>query len=151
MNVMACAGCNMHETEQDKINELNVMQRLSGIWHCTYEKLPEYYLADFYCERDSKVAWVEVRCRTNAKSFYPSVYIDIMKAKKLVEVAELTSTRIFFVVQWADECGFMELHRGALMGQPISYPKRNKPRSDKQKEVPVFELPITEFRTLWSD
>jgi len=143
-----------HEWDSDVDNEFKIVERLHDIWDCTSEKLAGFAYADFLLMRgevngyhSKGVAFCEIRCRSTPKDKYETIFITLNKYKNMLEMSRYTGLKPLFVVQWADQCGYVEL---TINNLGVTYPKRRSPRGRNHEDEPCVLLPVSEFVWLWN-
>ena len=135
-----------HESPEDIIAERAALDRACKVWKCTAEKLPIKYELDYLLLREKRgVAWLEIKCRTNARLAYPTYMIalsKIMAARRLFDASQLPS---FLLIQWSDVCGY--IRNDSLLDFEIAFDGRTD-RGDPDDIEPVALIPLGEFTLL---
>jgi|TARA_B110000971_G_scaffold198629_1_gene215389 hypothetical protein len=142
-----------YEYKSDLDNEVRIMDRLSGMWNCEAEKLPGYNYADYFLTRGYRdgrpqaVALCELRVRSTPRFKYDTVFVTLNKYQNMLQMAEFTGLKPMFVVEWSDECAYIELTKD---NAGVSYPKRSNPKGSDHLDELCVHLDVAKFTTLWS-
>lgn len=136
-----------YETALDLKNETAAIRMLEFVSKRHARKLPVSYRIDFAMvdEEDHVTSWVEVKCRKNPKSKYPTFAIGITKLMAGISFEEKTGKPFVLVVQWSDFLGYVRI--SSLKGYMIAYGGR-KDRMDPADEEPMVHIPIDNFKQL---
>jgi hypothetical protein len=123
--------------------ERDLIDRVSERWNFTAHKNPKSYRVDFSLTRQDKiVAFAEAKCRQFPSSRYPTYLLSLAKYMAMCEIARMTDTKAFLLVQWTDRIGFVffpcpfELEMGGRTD-----------RNDPDDIEPVVLIDLKEF--LW--
>lgn len=136
----------IYETEADLVNERSVAEFIGQEWKCEARKLPRFYPADLALMRGGNLsAWVEVKCRKNASSAYPSYFLSVHKVNQLV-MLQITSGRpAFLVVRFTDTILYHRVHPPYELIDWVKRTAKND-RGDSQDEEPAVAIPMTDFK-----
>lgn len=141
-----------YEYDSDLENEERIIERIKDIWNCGAFKMEGFSYADYILTRGVKdgiaqgVAFCELRCRSTPRGAYPTIFITLNKIKNMVEMSEFCGVPSFFVVQWSDQCAYIELTKDHL---GLVFPERRKPKGADHYDEPCILLPVDQFKTLW--
>lgn len=145
------------DRDDDLKNEDRIIERVCKMWDCDFEKLSGFAYADFILLRgmidgiDQGVAFAEIRCRSVKKDAYDTIFISINKVMNMCKMSELTGVKSLFIVEWADQAGFINLVDVEPVG--TGFPRRRNPRRDasgnSNKDEPVLLLKTSQFTHLW--
>jgi len=145
------------DRDDDLKNEDRIIERVCQMWDCEAEKLSGFAYADFILLRgkvegiDQGVAFAEIRCRSVKKDDYDTIFISINKVMNMCKMSELTGVKSLFIVEWADQAGFIDLCNDEPVG--TGFPRRRNPRRDasgnSNKDEPVLLLKTSQFTHLW--
>jgi len=134
-----------YETNQDLINEQNVISGFCNYWSpLRFEKMPKQYHLD-YCLMvgEAVTGFCEVKIRKNTYDKYRTYILSLAKvsaAKNLQDACGLSSV---LVVKWKDRTGYTSFNYGwpVLVGGRID-------RGDWQDVEPVVHIPLSDFKYL---
>lgn len=136
-----------YETPADQQREAAVVRRLAltlgdGGW----TRLPDGCGADgVLLDRfGDPFRVVEVKCRNNASTRYPTLMIDADKVLRGLELAKSYGVRYMLVVQWTDLCGAI-MPEGVLAVRTGGRYDRNDPADIDD----VTDYPVSMFDVLW--
>jgi uncharacterized protein with PIN domain len=88
------------ETEEDRQNELEVIEKFSAKGNFTYSKLDRHAL-DFAITKDEKVvAFAEVKCYKTPSDKYHTQIVSLYKWEKMKDYNKLAPT--FFICRYSD-------------------------------------------------
>lgn len=141
-----------YEYDNDLENERKIVARLEKMWNCGSAKMNGWSYADFILTRgkidgvDQGAAFAEIRVRSTPRSSYPTIFITLNKYKNMLEFTNFTGLPSFFVVQWADQCAFIQLTED---NEGTTFPKRRNPKGDDHHDEPCVLLPVEKFTKLW--
>lgn len=141
-----------YEYEGDLDNEKKIIARIEKLWNCGSAKMEGWSYADFILTRgkidgiDQGAAFCEIRVRSTPRSSFPTVFITLNKYRNMLGMTEFTGLKSFFVVQWSDECAYLELTED---NAGTGFPRRNKPKGDDHYDEPCILLDVSKFKTLW--
>ena len=115
-------------------------------------KMQGFSYADFILTRGERdgvaqgAAFCEIRVRSTPKDKFPTIFITLNKYKNMLMMSEFTGLKSFFVVQWSDQCGYVELTKE---NEGTTFPKRRKPKGDDHHDEPCVLLAVDKFTKLW--
>lgn len=141
-----------HEWDSDLDNEKRIVAKLHEMWSCESSKMQGFSYADFILTRGERdglaqgVAFCEIRCRTTPKDKFPTIFITLNKYKNMLMMSEFTGLKSLFVVQWSDQCGYLELTSD---NEGTTFPKRRNPKGDDHHDEPCVLLSVANFTKLW--
>ena len=104
-----------YEYDSDLENEKRIIAKVGEMWNCESAKMQGFSYADFILTRGERdgvaqgVAFCEIRVRSTPKDKFPTIFITLNKYKNMLMMSEFTGLKSFFVVQWSDQCGYVEL------------------------------------------
>tara|TARA_R110002167_G_scaffold11880_2_gene51389 strand:- start:1501 stop:1944 length:444 start_codon:yes stop_codon:yes gene_type:complete len=94
----------IYETAKDRANEAAVAARLSKAWGCKLVKCAELYMVDWVIEKKGKVTHlIEIRCRKNSSTKYPTLICSMQKIIKGINASEITGLPFVFVPSFTDK------------------------------------------------
>jgi len=133
----------LYETEETKEREQRLGDIVAQKWQCDLQKVSIKYSLDCLALRDDlPMAWVELRCRTNAMLQYPTYMISLAKVQGAKRLEEDTGLPAFLVVEWSDKIGYVNL---AQVDWTLGFGGMNEVR-DWQDQEPVCLIPIDTFQ-----
>lgn len=133
----------LYETSNDRDRELIAINRLLKGTDKEPIKLPIIYGIDYAVKEDGCItSWVEVKCRSNESTKYPTLMISAAKIWTGVEMFQITKLPFFLVCEWTDKIGFLKIH--TVAGYCIRIGGRTD-RGDAQDIEPVYYIPIDKF------
>ena len=141
-----------YEYDSDLDNENKIIARIEKLWNCGSAKMEGWSYADFILTRgkidgiDQGAAFCEIRVRSTPRGSFPTVFITLNKYRNMLGMTEFTGLKSFFVVQWSDECAYLELTED---NEGTGFPKRNKPKGEDHYDEPCILLDVSKFKTLW--
>lgn len=158
------AARSRYERPADLQNELSVMNTVCSLWKCQAIKLnARRFNIDFivfrvekdfrvideseHCKKiegASRSAFVEVRCRNNTSTKYPTMMLSNLKWLELKRYSEPNNPAIF-LVSWTDKIGYVAYHQN--LPHHREWGGRNQLRDDQDIE-PVVHIPIAHFRMI---
>jgi len=136
----------LYESGHDRTKETAAVERF--IHHfgggADYVKLPIQYKLDFAIVRDGRVtSFIEVKCRKNIISAYPTYIISL---SKMVAATQYKTAGIscILLVQWTDQMGWVQIPDNRW----VTKVGGRKDRGDWQDVEPVVHIPIKEFKLI---
>lgn len=94
-----------YETENDRLNETNVLKKIQEYNDIDFGKLyGEYAKIDFWIKNNlsGKTIFAEVKCRNNAHDKYPTYFISHAKWKAGKKLATELKTKFYIIVRFTD-------------------------------------------------
>ena len=135
----------LYETAKDLHHEQEIINILSDIWECRFQKLPIAYSMDYSAERDGCiVAFVEIKRRNVKGSQYPSIMVSMNKHLKAKQYDSLTGIKTFFVIAYNDSLKYIDLTETP---NKITTGGRTD-RNDHQDVEPVIHYNIDRLTTI---
>ena len=136
----------LYESGHDRTKEAaavgKFIERFGG--GVDFFKLPIQYKLDFAIVRDGSVtSFIEVKCRKNVISAYPTYIISLSKMVAAAQYKDAGITCIL-LVQWADQMGWVKIPDNRW----ITKVGGRKDREDWQDIEPVVHIPIKEFKAV---
>ena len=64
----------------------------------------------------------------------------------MLMMSGFTGLKSLFVVQWSDQCGYLELTKD---NEGTTFPKRRNPKGDDHHDEPCVLLSVANFTKLW--
>lgn len=136
----------LYEKPSDLANELTVINSVSAMAGMEFIKMPIRYSVDYALIKHSRVqAWIEIKCRKNIQSAYPTLIISAAKLMEGATLSHYSGKPFYLVVQWADKTGRIKV--SDLKQFRLSVGGR-KDRSDLQDIEPVYEIPVDHFEII---
>jgi len=133
----------MYESANDRVNETNVVSIIAPKWKCEAKKLPTSYFIDWVLMRDGKAAaFMEVKCRKNLKSKYPTLMLSLAKWMHGQQFAQAANVPFFVAVEWEDGIFW---HKAGDVPVTIGFGGRVD-RGDDQDMEPVVFIPVAAFK-----
>jgi hypothetical protein len=98
----------IYESDEDRANEIDVIERICGNRGLTYKKLPMRDFVDFGVMKNGKlVSLVEVRHRNIPSDKYPTVICNLAKVVHARHYERETGVPAYFFVQWTDRLAYV--------------------------------------------
>jgi hypothetical protein len=92
-----------YESAADRLNEIDVAERICEAQPLTYHKLPKAYSADFvFFHVDRPVVVAEVKCRTNESTTYPTYMLSVLKRHNVRALAQEIGAKPVLIVRFTD-------------------------------------------------
>jgi len=140
----------LYETEADLARERAVIERVNkGMYEI--RKLPIKLRADFGLfdkQTGNLMRWAEVRCRSNPRDKYPTLFMSLEKMLSIAELVNITSKPLSLLVEWTDVTGRFDFKKGDLLEEfDITWGGRGQLR-DEQDVEPVMHIPNNKFTIL---
>lgn len=145
----------INETEADRDNQLRAIQRLKTAWESTGETITVFECrhadlspVDFVLLRHKKmtVCLVEVKCRTNKRSKYPTLMISSAKMNKLWQHVKFGGIA-FLLVKWKDSYGFWKIPE--KFPDDIDVMKGGREDRGQTGDIETcWHIPIAKFKVL---
>tara|TARA_R110000744_G_C19132957_1_gene537282 strand:- start:14 stop:448 length:435 start_codon:yes stop_codon:yes gene_type:complete len=93
-----------YETPEDCAREAAVAARLASAWNCKLVKCAELYMVDWVIEKQGIIyALIEIRCRKNTSTKYPTLICSMQKIIKGITASEITGLPFIFVPSFSDK------------------------------------------------
>jgi hypothetical protein len=111
-------------------------------------KLPIKYQLDYAALEDDMVkAFLELKCRTNARNAYPDYAISLHKYLAAQSLFRATGIKTILAVRFTDGDFCAEI--GELKGCRISFLKNGiRTREDSQDCEPMIHVPLSAFQKI---
>lgn len=141
-----------YEYDSDLENEVKIIERIEKLWNCGSAKMEGWSYADFILTRgqidgiDQGAAFCEIRVRSVPRDSFPTIFIALNKYRNMLGMTEFTGLKSFFVVQWSDQCAYLEL---TADNEGTVYPRRRNPKGNDHHDEPCVLLPVPKFTKLW--
>lgn len=141
-----------YEYDSDLENEKRIIAKVGEMWNCESAKMQGFSYADFILTRGERdgvaqgAAFCEIRVRSTPKDKFPTIFITLNKYKNMLMMSEFTGLKSFFVVQWSDQCAYVELTKE---NEGTTFPKRRNPKGDDHHDEPCVLLAVDKFTKLW--
>ena len=99
-----------YETKNHLIKEEELAQYAAFKWNCEMRKQDKYNQFDYVALNKGCVrAFVELRCRNNNYSQYPTCFITANKLSGAHAMHQATGLKVLFLVGWKDKTGVANL------------------------------------------
>lgn len=134
-----------YEKRGDRINERVVAGVVAEITGLTLREMPKFHPLDYsFSEPGGRtVLAVEIKCRTNLRSAYPTYMLALQKYRMMVEIQEMRRHPVWLVVQWRDELGHLSIpapHTDGFGGR--------QDRGDPRDQERVVYFPVADFKPI---
>ena len=135
-----------YQTEQDLKRELKMIKFLSKKWSFDYEKMGDFSVFDFVCNRDGKpVAYIEVKTKTEPYVAYDTYICTKSDIDYGLNLTKETGLPAFLVVKWPDYFGCLSIVRNDYKFRKSGQKNRNDPRD---YDTLCYLIPREEFREI---
>ena len=138
----------IYENEENISNEVEVAGQIAKAWAMETVKLKRLYPFDWGVV-DSRtkqvVGFIEIKCRTNPSSQYPTYMISAEKVRWAIDTTITFAVRCFIAVKWTDMTG---VHRVNPDSKYHLFMGGRDDRNDSQDIEPVCLIPIRLFDVL---
>jgi hypothetical protein len=94
----------IYETDKDRANQSSMIPLIETIWGMEVKELERLVPFDF--ELGNRQAFVEYKRRNITRSQYPTIMLSM---KKLAHAKAVWPTPVYFLVQWNDGTGWVQL------------------------------------------
>ena len=133
-----------YETDADLANEVEIKEILSDQWKVAFHKMPRSYNIDWLLvDADGMAkAFVELKCRSNPSTQYPTLMLSLHKWMHGKELAREINGVFLVVVRWTDGlfyCIPQECEVTFGVGGRTD-------RGDDQDVEPVVHIPVSCFK-----
>lgn len=135
-----------YETSDDLSREREVADEISRAWKCKVRKMPVSYRVDYALfSANTLLAWLEIKCRTNAMQAYDTYMISADKIMSGLDLAHHANAPFLLVVKWSDGIGYTKINK--LSDYKIEFWGRAD-RGDPNDMEPVALIPIENFERI---
>lgn len=132
----------VYENKLSLASEAMLARVLAQCWAVIPRKLPIHYKVDWALFNGmAVVGWAELKIRKNPRAKYPEYMISAAKVLAGQQLEMATGLPFFLIVQWEDECAFIEPVRAT---KRLSWGGRTD-RDDAADRETVYFIPVAEF------
>jgi hypothetical protein len=97
-------------TSEDLVNQRVVALHLATLWNCRLRSMEETAPIDFVADRDGiPVGLVEVKCRKNASTKYPTVFLSYLKYKQMRTESILRKLPAIYLISYTDGIRYVKI------------------------------------------
>lgn len=137
-------GRPLYETSRDSDNERKVAEQIGSCTGSVMKKNPKAYPIDWCAYKSSKLtAWIEIKCRSNAKDKYPTLLLSYHKIVDGINLSATSGASFMLFVRFTDGVFYWRCPKDVT-----SYRVDNGGRTDRndsQDMEPVIHIPMEEF------
>ena len=133
--------------KSDREAEDLVKRTVEDVWGCKLHKYADFDAVDFWAEAfDRTSAFIEVKSRSIGSTAYPTVYLNLRKWSKLLDMAVCTRVPAYFFIVYQDCIKYINVELVDARNHGIGG-TRHRVKSENDIE-PVIHVPIKEMETL---
>ena len=133
--------------ESDRGAEELVKRTVEAAWGCVLHKYADFDAVDFWAEASDKTAaFIEVKSRSVKSTTYPTVFLNMRKWSKLLDMAVCTAVPAYFFIVYQDCIKYINVELVDARNHGIGG-TRHRVKSENDIE-PVVLIPIKEMETL---
>jgi hypothetical protein len=133
--------------KSDREAEDLAQRSIEAAWGCRLHKYAGFDVADFWAEAwDQTAAFIEVKSRSVESTKYPTVFLNLRKWSKLLDMAVCTGVPAYFFIVYQDSIKYINVELVDARNHGIGG-TRHRVKSENDIE-PVIHVPIKEMETL---
>lgn len=133
--------------KSDREAEDLAQRSIEAAWGCTLHKYAGLDTVDFWAEAfDRTSALIEVKARSVNSTTYPTVFLNLRKWSKLLDMAVCTGVPAYFFIVYKDCIKYINVELVDARAHGIGG-TRHRVKSENDIE-PVIHIPIKEMETL---
>lgn len=137
----------LYESATDVANETAVAKQLGDATGSVMKKNPKAYEIDWCAYKNGKLtAWVEIKCRKNAKDAYPTLLLSYKKIISGCLMTQFSGAAFILCVRFTDGVYFWKCPAD-VKDYRVDNGGRTD-RNDSQDMEPVIHIPMREFKKL---
>jgi hypothetical protein len=139
----------VYEQDEDVSNQAFVASELEQAWRVDLFPMPKLCPVDFLAHRRGSTVFklIEVKCRKNHSSKYPSLILSKAKVDCAEQLARTLGMQFVLVVRWTDGIFCRPVSREHLIAMPVAIGGRVD-RADRGDVEPVFHFPVASFKKI---
>ena len=131
----------------DREAEDMVKRSVEAAWGCKLHKYADFDPVDFWAEASDKTAaFIDVKSRSVKSTTYPTVFLNMRKWSKLLDMAVCTAVPAYFFIVYQDCIKYINVELVDARNHGIGG-TRHRVKSENDIE-PVVLIPIKEMETL---
>jgi hypothetical protein len=135
-----------YQTQANLKREHEIIEFLKKKWCFDYEKLDDFSVIDFVCNRHGKpVAYIEVKTKNEPYVKYETYICTTADINYGLKLSQESGLPVFLVVKWPDFFGYLKINHNNYRSRKSGQSNRNDPRD---YNTLVYLIPRKEFKEI---